>query len=306
MSDLTISPVKAQSYSVFVYNSSGSQSGNTFSSWSDLMTATQAQAGIKTIIFQQNETIPAGAWNLDNTILRGNRADYDAGGYTVTFGDSTTITSWINPAIDGIRILSTSTTGPIWTTAVGFNFDMSFVSSWHGITEPFIESSASGQHVFALSKSARFQRLPTGDVEQIHFTGAAFGPLLILGRFEGATVSNNLASSVNAIVLIDVLNSSAQASMNVYPTTRATETIGATIQVKYPLAIATVYDPTTSGLIATTVQGAIDEIADPTDAYTPTNVTLDRSYDANATTTAELADVVGTLIADLQDRSIIG
>jgi hypothetical protein len=34
--------------------------------------------------------------------------------------------------------------------------------------------------------------------------------------------------------------------------------------------------------------------------YTPTNVTTDRSFDANATTLDELADVVGTLIADLQ------
>lgn len=41
-------------------------------------------------------------------------------------------------------------------------------------------------------------------------------------------------------------------------------------------------------------------------AYTPTNVTVDRAYDANATTTAELADVLGTLIADLQARKLIG
>lgn len=41
-------------------------------------------------------------------------------------------------------------------------------------------------------------------------------------------------------------------------------------------------------------------------AYTPTNVTTDRSYDANATTTDELADVLGTLIADLQATGIIG
>ncbi len=34
--------------------------------------------------------------------------------------------------------------------------------------------------------------------------------------------------------------------------------------------------------------------------YTPTNVTTDRSYDANSTTLDELADVVGTIIADLQ------
>lgn len=39
--------------------------------------------------------------------------------------------------------------------------------------------------------------------------------------------------------------------------------------------------------------------------YTPTNVTTDRSYDANATTLDELADVVGTLIADLQAIGIL-
>jgi len=35
-------------------------------------------------------------------------------------------------------------------------------------------------------------------------------------------------------------------------------------------------------------------------AYTVTNVSADRAYDANATTTDELADVLGTLIADLK------
>lgn len=40
--------------------------------------------------------------------------------------------------------------------------------------------------------------------------------------------------------------------------------------------------------------------------YTPTNVVADRSYDANATTVDELADVLGTLIADLQSLGLIG
>lgn len=41
-------------------------------------------------------------------------------------------------------------------------------------------------------------------------------------------------------------------------------------------------------------------------AYTPTNVTTDRSYDADATTLDEVADVLGTLIADLQSLGLIG
>ena len=39
--------------------------------------------------------------------------------------------------------------------------------------------------------------------------------------------------------------------------------------------------------------------------YTPTNVTTDRAYDANSTSLDELADVVGTLIADLKTSGII-
>lgn len=41
-------------------------------------------------------------------------------------------------------------------------------------------------------------------------------------------------------------------------------------------------------------------------AYTPSNVTTDRSYNANSTTLDEVADVLGTLIADLQSLGLIG
>lgn len=40
--------------------------------------------------------------------------------------------------------------------------------------------------------------------------------------------------------------------------------------------------------------------------YTVTNVTADRTLDADSTSTAELADVLGTLIQDLRDRGAIG
>jgi len=39
--------------------------------------------------------------------------------------------------------------------------------------------------------------------------------------------------------------------------------------------------------------------------YTPTNVTTDRSYDADSTTLAEVADVLGSLIADLQNQGLL-
>jgi hypothetical protein len=39
--------------------------------------------------------------------------------------------------------------------------------------------------------------------------------------------------------------------------------------------------------------------------YSVTNLVTDRTYDANATTTAELADVLGTLIADLRTMGLV-
>jgi len=36
-----------------------------------------------------------------------------------------------------------------------------------------------------------------------------------------------------------------------------------------------------------------------------TNVTTDRTFDANSTSTAELADVLGTLIADLITKGVL-
>ena len=44
----------------------------------------------------------------------------------------------------------------------------------------------------------------------------------------------------------------------------------------------------------------------PPEDYDVTNAVVDRDFDADSTTVEELADVLGTLISDLQDRGIVG
>lgn len=39
--------------------------------------------------------------------------------------------------------------------------------------------------------------------------------------------------------------------------------------------------------------------------YTITNLTTDRTFDADSTSTAELADILGTLITDLETKGIV-
>jgi hypothetical protein len=75
-------------------------------------------------------------------------------------------------------------------------------------------------------------------------------------------------------------------------------------------------DATDSGadgdLILRTKRGADDNqstkilIKHAPEAYTVTNDVVDRAFDADSTSVAELADVLGTLINDLQNRGIVG
>ncbi len=50
----------------------------------------------------------------------------------------------------------------------------------------------------------------------------------------------------------------------------------------------------------------LQPLAETSPAYTVTNGTTDRAYDADTVGIAELADIVATLIADLQGRKVIG
>lgn len=56
-----------------------------------------------------------------------------------------------------------------------------------------------------------------------------------------------------------------------------------------------------------TLELQLREINSPasTDPYQMSNVTTDRVLDADSTTLAEVADVLGTLITDLKDKGVI-
>ncbi|MGK3945684.1 hypothetical protein ABK046_45985, partial [Streptomyces caeruleatus] len=57
--------------SVFVYNSSATPTGNLYSSWSALVAALGVASGPKVVQFEQDETIPAGAWDLNDSSFHG-------------------------------------------------------------------------------------------------------------------------------------------------------------------------------------------------------------------------------------------
>jgi len=231
MSRLFVAP-KPQTYDVFVYNSSltdlqaAIRGGNVYNSWSKLMVATAAQAGLKTIFFEQSETIPTGSWNLDYTVLRGNGNEYNAGGYTITFGDNTTISSWLVPGWHSLLLKSTSTTGHICTFTYPFlllNETVGNVQS--SATYEFFASSYAGQNIVALNNSARWSLIGTS-IALFKFTGGAFAQQVILSRGDGSVVQNNTLSSTNSQIYIDIIGSVNQNLAN-YPATHSGFSVGA-------------------------------------------------------------------------------
>lgn len=264
--------VKPQSYDVFIYKSTGAQSGNRFNSWSDLMTAITKQEGAKTIQFEQDETIPAGSWNLDYVTLKGNGLEYNAGGYTITFGDSTTISSWLNPSFNSLLLKSTSTTGHIctFTSAYG-SLSCSNVSNVQSsATYEFFASSYAGQNIIALNDYARWSLVGGSTKALFKFTGSAYGQQVILARGDGSVVQNNTLSSTNSQILVDIIGSVNQ-NLASYPITNSGFTAGAMVKLTltnisaagyYPISITSSASPYTlvseAGLLlANTASGNI-------------------------------------------------
>lgn len=200
--------LKPQSYDVFIYKSTGAQTGNRYNSWSDLMTAIAKQEGAKTIFFEADETIPAGAWNLDYVTLRGNGSEYNAGGYTITFGDNTTISSWLVPGYHSLLLKSTSTTGHICTFTGAFSLLVDTVANVQSSSSyEFFASSYAGPNIIAIRNSGRWSLVGGSTKALFKFTGAAFGQQVILSRGDGAVVQNNTFSATNTQILVDIIGS---------------------------------------------------------------------------------------------------
>lgn len=245
-------------FTQYIYNSSGAQSLNRFNNWGNLMTAISTIEGDKVIQFEQDETIPSGAHNLDNVTLRGNGQEYSAGGLTLTFGTGVTISSWLLGKIESLRLLSTSS-APVMTITGNNLFTISVVSHVHSTTVPFFLGSVGGQHTFVLRDSGRWMKLG-GGVENYDNTTAANTTYLIISRGEGSFVDPDTFKSTNDVIYIDVVQDPAN-DLDTYswPQTHTNLVVGASVPIMYPRAGSIQFTPSGS-LSSTTVQDAIEEL----------------------------------------------
>lgn len=252
-----------QTYQTFVYNSSGAQSGNRFNNFANLLTAMGRQEGRKLLIAESNETIPAGTYGseLDYATIAGNGLEYDVGGFTWTFGDNVTFASWKSSRIEqGIRILSTSTTGNIISASNWAGIQIESTANVHSTTYPFFKNTGGGQVLHYTGNNGRSVKL-SGGCENIDCTAGAWATQMIHYREAGTAVTSpsNIFKSTNAVVFLDIIGSIAIASPANWPSTQANLNIGLSLPLNFLNADILPNVPT-GNLAATNVQSALNEL----------------------------------------------
>ena len=117
-----------ETYAYFVYNSSLPQDANRYNDWQALVDEINTgQYGPSVITFEQDETLPAGEYNLDYVTLSGNGTISILGGLAITLDDDFRITSWRDGKLDrGIGIVYHGSE-PVYEFLPGINtFQLAF------------------------------------------------------------------------------------------------------------------------------------------------------------------------------------
>lgn len=166
---------------------------------------------------------------------------------------------------------------------------------------PTWETSAAGSNIYSADGTVSGNRTVDADGNNLSFTNIA------LGIFSGANVAFAASNAFeNTGTNSYKLNTSNGAFLNANVGS-GTITLGdATANLVFVDSTGSDGDSgqvlTSDGTNATWEDPAVVAVVE---TYSPSNVSTDRAYDADSTTTEELADVLGTLIADLQTSGII-
>ena len=275
---------KPQGYAQFVYNSSGSQSGNRFNSWSDLYAKLFTVEGNRQIVFEQNETLPAGTYNLDGvefySYLPG-----AVGGAVVTLADGFVASSWSGGISNGIKIISVSTAAIITVSGL-LLFSLFRGGSLETTTKEIFDIQAGSFCIITLDSSQAGTAVYAYEIANIAATST-----LIFSM-----------SGQNSILYNDSVRGAGDANIYIFsnavdPTNKSTthaNHTGGQNNVLGTYSSTTGYDNTTSGLTATDAQAAIDELATTTHGYYG-------SFHSSTTQSAASTTTAYAVIADVQD-----
>lgn len=189
-------------YYQYIYNSSGSQAGNRFNNWADLITAIDGREAV--IQFQQNEVLPVGNWNIDYTTWKGNGQNPDGGGLVIEFPEGCYIDSALNwQNQNGLNLYSSATTHPTYTMSVAHVIGFDRTAIYTDDIE-FIKVTANGLVAIQCANGFGLYNEPAenlGNYEVFNVDSTPYGTVVVTTENGiSPTIQNNTIRSVTPIV----------------------------------------------------------------------------------------------------------
>lgn len=252
-----------QSYSEFVFNSSGIQKGNRYNNWSDLHNALQNQDGAKRIYIEQNETLddtgmPTAGWNLDNVAFIGT-APGALGGPYLAFDGGFKVSSWVNGGLH-VLLVYINTNNPIYTMSGGVHLFTAGGATINALTGKgsLFKTDSGAIFVWSASSGAVIGSDNTGYNDAVIESNGTMTVLALVGQdcelkntaIEGSSMYNIIAQDSSIVV---------SSLTNPYPNVS-----GMIIRQLGAKAELVAYDNTGSGLTSQQVGPAITELAGKT------------------------------------------
>lgn len=279
-----------QTYDEYIFNSSGTASGNRYNDWSQLYSDAidGGQEGVIRISFEQNETLPTGSYNLDNIILNGDGAIASLGGLVVTLPQGFEVTSWKNGAIDGGLGLSYEGDTPLLTYESGINlFDMKLGNVIQTSNAPFFEVKGTA---LVVVRAALGSSLINNGYEVVDIDESPF--FVYLAGSSNTSLENNIfrgdVSNATALIGLDSPSSAIDPSR-----TDANLTGGSVFVQLFSNSALVAYSNTLSSLDATTVQAAIDELKALIDSSSTDPIVYPPNFDSE-----DIQSELQTLVAN--------
>jgi hypothetical protein len=190
-------------YYQYIYNSSGSQAGNRFNDWADLITAIDGRKAI--ISFEQNETLPTGSWFHNNIQWSGTGQNPDQGAPVITLPTGFTFSNATNwNAENGLNIESTSV-NPIYVQSIATThlFDRVFIGAYNA---PFFEVTSNGLHAFAVFNGGQYVDYGYPIVQET--TADPYGAIIVFAeQGVGPKINDNTLATTNPQIVLNLKQS---------------------------------------------------------------------------------------------------
>jgi hypothetical protein len=126
-----------------------------------------------------------------------------------------------------------------------------------------------------------------------------------LARIEDNDLPNNSVTNQGTMALEAAIRATEVLLLIVRRNTALTAGANQTYDYSFDNTVDAVQLFDNNWIVGSVVNNAVSIRQDDAQTYTVTNLVTDRAFDANAVVIAELADVVGTLIADLREARIV-